>query len=100
MQDFATRKAGTVTGTIDTRQLDQAGTLTVRDHHAVQRVARHHQLAACSKAVSWVGTLLMGRSSPVVRITGVSTDAIASMLISSVAGKQTVTVLGPCPGIG
>jgi hypothetical protein len=35
--------------------------------------------------------------------TTVSTDAIASMLISSVAGRQTVTVvmvLGPCPSVG
>jgi uncharacterized membrane protein len=37
-----------------------------------------------------------------VRITGVSTDAIASMLISSVTGRQTVTVmvLGPCLSVG
>jgi hypothetical protein len=62
-----------VTGTIDTGQLDQAGTLTIRDHR---------------------------RSSQVVRITGVSTDAIASMLISSVAGRQTVMVRGPCPNVG
>jgi hypothetical protein len=34
--------------------------------------------------------------------TTVSTDAIASMLITSVAGTQTVTVmvLGPCPSVG
>lgn len=51
-----------MTGTIDTGQLDQVGTLTARDHHAIQCVEQHRELVGLPGwAVRWRGALLMGR---------------------------------------